>query len=301
MTYVYTMQAFASAPDEGNAAGVVLQEAPGNPAPSAVGGSGYSAADMQRLAAELNYSETAFIQSVGQNTVKIRYFTPVREIEMCGHATLAAFALLLERNLLAAGRWTLEKQEARYQVLAEPDRIWIDFGMPLPEEVLTGEQTEELCRAYGLTPEDLADADRLPVQKVAAGISDIHMIVRNQDALLRAEQNTEAVYEISRRLQAVGVHMSCISDLKQGRISCSNFAPLYGIEEECATGTANAGLTALLYGRGFLAADTPVHILQGEHMHRLGHLWSKAETRADGIHVMVGGQAVCTGSFRKSD
>lgn len=301
MTYVYTMQAFASAPDEGNAAGVVLQEAPGDPAPSVVCGSGLREEAMQRLAAELNYSETAFVQFVGSNTVRIRYFTPLREIEMCGHATVASFALLLERGILAPGRWILETQEASYRVLAEPDRIWIDFGMPQPEEVLTEEQTAELCRAYGLTPEDLADADRLPVQKVTAGIPDIHMIVRNQETLLRAEQDAEAVCEISRRLQAVGVHMSCIAELQEGKIRCSNFAPLYGIAEECATGTSNAGLTALLYSRGLLAADTPVRILQGEHMHRLGHLWSRAESQADGIHVMIGGQAVCTGSFRKKE
>ena len=79
---VYVTDAFTSKPFSGNAAGVVTNA------------DGLSDIQMQCIARELNLSETAFILQPdgGDHDVRIRFFTPTREVPVCGHATIAAHA-----------------------------------------------------------------------------------------------------------------------------------------------------------------------------------------------------------------
>ena len=79
----YIVDAFTDKPFGGNPAGVVLLDSD-FPADSL----------MQQVAAELRYSETAFVQRNGANEFTVRYFTPRSEVDLCGHATIATFGLL---------------------------------------------------------------------------------------------------------------------------------------------------------------------------------------------------------------
>ena len=80
----YIVDAFTNHPFGGNTAGVVLLESDTFPTDNL----------MQSIAAELRYSETAFVRSDGNAHYTVRYFTPKGEVELCGHATVATFALL---------------------------------------------------------------------------------------------------------------------------------------------------------------------------------------------------------------
>ena len=88
----YIVDAFADKPFGGNPAGVVLLDSDAFPKEEM----------MLKIAAELRYSETAFIQRHSDKEFTIRYFTPKAEVELCGHATIASF-FLLHRNGLASG------------------------------------------------------------------------------------------------------------------------------------------------------------------------------------------------------
>src|SRR5512140_3791104 len=117
---VSIVDAFTRTPGAGNRAGVVLDAA------------GLDAAAMQRIAAAVGASETAFVLSrPGEGAVRLRYFTPTDEIEFCGHATVASFHLLSERGLLArAGHFRLDCAAGTYDVDLEPvdarlSRVWI--------------------------------------------------------------------------------------------------------------------------------------------------------------------------------
>ena len=89
----YIIDAFTEKPFGGNTAGVVLLE--GNVFPDNE--------LMQCIAAELRYSETAFVRSDGNAHYTVRYFTPKGEVELCGHATVATFALLHQLGI-ASGK-----------------------------------------------------------------------------------------------------------------------------------------------------------------------------------------------------
>ena len=95
--------------------------------------------------------------------------------------------------------------------------------------------------------------------------------------------------ELSRRFQVTGVHMFCLGE---GQVHCSNFAPLYDIPEECATGTSNGALTYYLYKRGLVTPDMENLFLQGEHMHRPSLIRSRLLLENGGVRVRIGGQAV---------
>ena len=86
----FTVDAFAQEPFGGNPAGVVLLN--GNtPFPEDE--------IMRKIAAEMRYSETAFVQQNGPEEFTVRYFTPAAEVDLCGHATIAAFSVLREERI----------------------------------------------------------------------------------------------------------------------------------------------------------------------------------------------------------
>ena len=73
---------------------------------------------------------------------------------------------------------------------------------------------------------------------------------------------------------------------------CSNYAPLYDIPEECATGTSNGALTYYLYRHGMVQPERENVFLQGEHMHRPSEIRSRLYASGDAVTVRVGGRAV---------
>src|SRR5690606_21563734 len=84
--------AFTTRPDGGNPAGIVLDA------------DGLDDAAMQRIAAEVDYAETAFLTgTTPEGDVPVRYFSPIAEVPFCGHATVATAVALAERGRVADG------------------------------------------------------------------------------------------------------------------------------------------------------------------------------------------------------
>ena len=212
---------------------------------------------MRALAGELKHSETAFVRRTGEGSFHIRYFTPAEEVDLCGHATIASFTVLRERR--AIGRSFSEEEQA------------------------------ELYAAYGLSLADRPEG--LEAQAVSTGLLDILLPVRDLAALERAEQNEGEVTRLSERYGVVGVHMFCPST-PDAAAHCRNFAPLYAIPEEAATGTSNGALTYYLYRRGLTAAGAENRFVQGEKMGKPSEILSRLTDGGDGVKVQVGGRAV---------
>ena len=107
----------------------------------------------------------------------------------------------------------------------------------------------------------------MPIEIVSTGLPDIMMPVATVDDLNAMQPDMEALSELSREMEVTGVHAFALSD--DGYMAhVRNFGPLYGINEESATGTANAALTHYLYRRGLITAPATSRFLQGEAMER---------------------------------
>lgn len=271
---VYVMDSFSDRIFGGNQAGVVLADKALEPAV------------MQQVAAELKHSETAFVWQTEEGN-RLRYFTPAGEVDLCGHATVAVFALLRRLGRIEDGTHKALTRAGALEIEVSGETVWMDMAPPKTLGVLPEESWEELYGAYGLTLED-RPAD-LPPEIVSTGLADIMMPVRDHETLLRAVQNERTVTELSRRFDVTGVHMFCLGE---EAVYCSNFAPLYDIPEECATGTSNGALTYYLYERSMVEPERENLFLQGEHMERPSRILSRLTVQDGAVRVRIGGQAV---------
>lgn len=273
----FIVNAFTDKPLGGNPAGVVLLESDAFPKEEL----------MLKIAAELHYSETAFVRHDGDNEFTIRYFTPKAEVELCGHATIASFFLLHKKGLVSgqclchtkAGDITVEAGEKVLMQMAKP-RI-----------VATIEDTEEIYRALGVKNYRTT----MPVQIVSTGLPDLMIPLPDVAMLQSLQPDMEAIAEITKKYNAVSFHVFAF-DNDGYTAHVRDFAPLYDIPEESATGTANASLTYYLQQNGYLGTEAECAFIQGEAMGRPSVIATRIQS--DG-NIFVGGTAaiVAEGSF----
>jgi PhzF family phenazine biosynthesis protein len=273
----YVMDAFSNRIFGGNQAGVVLPDRP------------LKDELMRQIAAEFKHSETAFVTMEADKSVRIRYFTPAGEVDLCGHATIASFALLRRLGLIGDGDCLARTRSGDLTVGVRGDTVWMDMAPPKLLRTLTPEEAAELYAAYGLAAADAPEG--YPARIVSTGLADVMLPVRDRETLMRAVQDAPAVTELSRRYECVGVHMFCPGD-GECTARCSNFAPLYDIPEECATGTSNGALTYYLYLLGLVRPGEENVFLQGEHMGRPSEIRSRLTVEDGAPLVRVGGRAV---------
>ena len=249
----YIVDAFTDRPFGGNTAGVVLIPE----------GEAFPAAEwMRQVAAELRYSETAFVRRDGAEAFTVRYFTPRYEVDLCGHATVATFGMLYQEGILPAGKsCTIHTPAGVLRVVPGPT---VMMQMATPRRIARIEDTA-LMAAMGIGPEALA---QLPAESISTGLPDIILPLRDQAALQALQPDMEALTQLSERLDVVGVHAFAADAVPGDAIHVRNFAPRYAIPEESATGTANAALTYYLYLHGMIKEGDPCTFLQGEAMGR---------------------------------
>lgn len=246
----------------------------------------------QALASELKHSETAFVRPTGPDSFRLRYFTPEGEVDLCGHATIAAFTTLREAEGMAPGTYRASTLAGELSIQVSDQAVWMDMAPPVEGRGFSPEETAELYAAYGLSTADCPEGFAPVV--VSTGLQDILLPVSSIETLEKAQQDERAVTELSERYGVVGVHMfwPCLNE--EAAAHCRNFAPLYAIPEEAATGTSNGALTYYLYRRGKIAAGAENRFVQGEKMGKPSEILSRLTEGPDGVQVRVGGWAVLT-------
>lgn len=272
----YVMDAFSAVVFGGNQAGVVLPDRQ------------LSDEVMQKIAAEFKHSETAFVRAEDDGSVTLRYFTPAGEVDLCGHATIASFALLRRTNRIGDGVYTAHTRAAELQIRVNGETVWMDMAPPVLLRTLEEGEWAELYESYGLSVDDRPDG--FVPKIVSTGLADIMMPVRDYETLMRAVQDERKVTELSKRYDVTGVHMFCVGD--SCTAYCSNYAPLYDIPEECATGTSNGALTYYLWLQGFVKEEAENVFVQGEHMNRPSEIRSRLVLTDGKPSVLIGGRAV---------
>lgn len=244
------------------------------------------------IAAELKHSETAFVREISESEFQIKYYTPVCEAALCGHATVAAFTVLREMRGLKPGDKLVHTTAGDITVTVDEDAVWLDMAEARLVRYLTDAECERLYGACGLAYDPRA---ALAPAIVSVGLADIIMPVGDEKTLASAVQNEEEVSALSRELNVTGVHMFCL-DGRGHTAKCRNFAPLYGIAEECATGTANGGLYRYLVKNGVIKPGSPASFLQGEAMGRPSVVYAKSVGGA--VRVGGSGAILIEGSIR---
>ena len=250
----FIVDAFTSQAFGGNPAGVVLlgQDA-AFPCDSL----------MQQIAAELRYSETAFVRQDGPEEFTVRYFTPVGEVDLCGHATIATFGVLRSEGIVADKAQCLNHTLAGDLEVIVGEQVMMQ--MATPRAIDKPIDVRQLHRIMGCSAGD--PVPEWPVEVISTGLPDIIMPVGSVEALNDLRPDMDALAQLSRDLDVVGVHAFALTDDGYtGHVR--NFGPRYNIPEESATGTANAALTHYLHRNGLISCPADCRFLQGEAMQR---------------------------------
>ncbi|MBG9798631.1 PhzF family phenazine biosynthesis protein [Brevibacillus laterosporus] len=275
---VYTLNAFATDPNGGNPAGVVLEA------------DLLKQKDMQTIAHIVGFSETAFIQTSSIADFKIQFFTPNAEVDLCGHATIAAFYLMVCQQKISHGTYTLECKAGLLQVTVENDyHIFLSQALPT---FYDQPDREDIIKSLHISAEDLDQ--RLPLEIVSTGLKDILVPIRSLEVLNKITPDFNQITLLSKKYQVIGFHLFTLDTKNEMIATCRNFAPLYDIPEESATGTSCGALTCYLYKHKIIS-DHTIHRLafaQGHSMNQPSTIISRLSVKQGRItQIEVGGTA----------
>lgn len=271
----YIAEAFAENIFAGNPAGVVITD-----------GDFLDDNTCISTAAELRYSETAFIKRNGPCDFTIRYFTPVSEVDLCGHATIASFYVLKHSGIINDGNFTARTKAGNLNINVKNNTVMMDMASPV--HIATISEESEIKRLYEiLGAENIPKSGMLPMI-ISTGLPDIILPVSGRAELNSLAPDMNSLSALSEEYSVVGVHPFAPDASNEVTAHARDFAPLYGINEEAATGTASGALAYYLYLNKLITKDTDLCFIQGEAMNRASKI--AARIRNDGS-IQVGGSA----------
>ncbi|KUL47129.1 PhzF family phenazine biosynthesis protein [Streptomyces regalis] len=263
--------AFSSHPDGGNPAGVVLDA------------SGLDDAEMLAIAAQLGYSESAFLtgppeepvggeEPVGEpgRAFTIRYFSPRAEVPFCGHATVAASVALAER--IGPGDLVFATRAGTVPVTVTDEadgtlRATLTSVEPRVEEIAS----EELAEALAALDWPSADLDPLLPPRIAfAGARHLVLAAGSRERLADLSYDFERLAALMRKLDLTTVQL--VWRAADTVFHVRDPFPIGGVVEDPATGAAAAAFGAYARELALVPAESVLTLHQGEDMGRPGVL-----------------------------
>lgn len=223
----------------------------GNPAGVISNADGLTDYEMQKIARELNNSETAFIftSNSSEYDVQVRFFTPISEVPICGHATIAAHYVRAIENELETSRIyhktgagilpvDIIKENDDYKIIMTQGKI--EFG-----KIIDAINKEELLKALKIKESDLLDDYK--IQIVSTGHSKVMVGIKSIETLNTLQPDYSALSKLSEIIKCNGYYIFT-TDSKESDILIHGrmFAPSIGINEDPVTGNANGPLGAYL-------------------------------------------------------
>ncbi|RVU55754.1 PhzF family phenazine biosynthesis protein [Anaerosphaera multitolerans] len=278
---MYLVNAFTDRAYNGNATGVILCNEK------------MDDEEMQNIAKDLNQSETVFINKVDTDVYATRFFTPEREINLCGHATIATFYAMGENEYLRPMDKGIKKviQHTKcgkipVELEYENRRVQNVYMMLNPQIVRKSIETEEIAEALNLSMEDIGYKDYdLKPEKVETGGSDVVIPVKSIDVIQKLKPDYEKIYKLSKREDVVSFQVFTLES--ENKVRQRTFSPSIGVNEEAGSGTSTGA--TLFYIMKYVDPDIKKIIsTQGIEINRKSKL--TAEMISEGT-VKVGGRA----------
>ena len=245
--------AFTDDPAGGNPAGVVLDA------------DGLDDPGMLAIAAELGYSESAFVRPRSGNAYDIRFFSPLAEVAFCGHATIATGVALAERN--GPGRIVFHTREGEVPVDTSVETAGVTATLtsvvPYVEEA-PATLLEPALQALGYATDELDP--QLPPRVAYAGVRHLILGVAARERLARLEYDFEALQRLMLNHDLTTIDLVWRED--ETTFQSRNPFPVGGVIEDPATGAAAAAFGAYLRELGLVTPPATVTIHQGVDMGR---------------------------------
>lgn len=293
---VKIVDAFTKSPYAGNPAGVVLDA------------NGLTDAQMQLISRELNLSETAFIlpADLPNADLQIRWFTPAREVKLCGHATIASFHALAEESMKGMNTngqhyFRVQTKSGILAVRVEKNfyETTVEFELPIPKFKVKKKLPATLLRTLGLKS--------MNVKKDLPIVSAVYLYipVNSLKIIEKLKPEFQLLVEELKKMKADAVCIFSIDTKeKSSAVHSRFFAPNYGINEDPVTGSANGPLGCYIY-KYVLPAGYPVEFRelsdgriefigeQGDEIGRTGRVKMRLRAMEKDIeNISIAGEAV---------
>jgi trans-2,3-dihydro-3-hydroxyanthranilate isomerase len=261
---------------------------------------GLSDRQMQQIAREFNFAESTFVLPPEQGqTRRVRIFTPTKEVPFAGHPNVGTAFVLASIGELGpvTGSMTVTFEEGAGLVPIIIERrsdgkLWCELSAP--EKLSIGKRipVETLATAVSLNPEEVVTTTHLPLV-VSVGLPFVVAELRDRAALERARSNMVGLDAILAQGIVPDIHLY-VQSKDEFAIRARMFAPLDGIPEDPATGSANAALAALLtHCKPEADGEFRWRIAQGVEMGRPSVLEARTEKRGGEVTATrIGGASV---------
>ena len=240
-------------------------EGGGNPAGVWVGEELPSAGEMQAIAAEVGYSETAFVAPLHGAHRTVRYFSPETEVPFCGHATIAAgFVIGGDRALLT---YTFATPAGDVPVTVRNRNGRTDVSLTSVDTVHRAVDAAVLDEALATLALDREDLDpAIPAALAFAGAWHLVLAVAAATRLANLDYDFDRLKKLM--LEQELTTLQLVWRESDERFHARNPFPVGGVIEDPATGAAAAALGGYLRDRGIIRAPFSFEIRQGEAMGR---------------------------------
>ncbi|PEE40829.1 PhzF family phenazine biosynthesis protein [Bacillus pseudomycoides] len=291
---VFHYDAFSNKPNMGNPAGLVIDA------------ERLTDDEMQLIAEKVGFNETSFVLHSNVADIRIRYFTPGHEMNLCGHATVGTIYALHERGLLKGKQnLTIETKAGVLPIhidIDENGESFIKMRQTAPQFQKFDGSTEELAHSIGLHETDLDE--KLPIVYGSTGIWTLLVPIKTLDAFQRMKPNNEEFPSILKEVPKASIHPLCLETYDEvAHMHGRHFSsPYSGTIEDSVTGTAS-GVMGAYYAK-FLKQDfdgeMTLIVEQGQEMNKDGRIavYVTKNQKDDSLQIEISGTAVYVNEFQ---
>lgn len=262
---VHILKSFTNDISQGNPVGIVFDA------------DNLTAEQMMEIVRITGYSECAFIQKSAIATVKVRFFTPKKEMNLCGHATIALFHLLNPGE--STETLTQETLAGILSVSKKYDGM-IEMEQANPIFYQQEYDINAIAQMLGITPELIIN---IPI-RVSTGTPKLLVELKNTAALWGLKPNFESIKE----LVPTGIY--AFVKINDHFYNARQFNPSTGVNEDPVTGVAAGALGAYL--KKYSSLEKPIIVEQGHMLGKIGQIYVDTRDR-----IRIGGYAVEAGQL----
>ena len=252
---------------------------------------------MQRIAKEINYSETTFITNnqSREGGYDVRIFTPAQELPFAGHPTLGT-AYIIQQEII---KQPVEKVTLNLKVGQIPvtlhyadnsvNLLWMQQLPPIFGQKFA---TDAIAPLLNLSVDDINT--NFPMQEVSTGVPFMIVPLKTLAAVKKAKVNLEKYFKLISNTEAKSILIFCPETYHQeNNLNVRVFCDYLGVPEDPATGSANGCLAGYLANYAYFGADSiDIRVEQGYEIGRDSLLLLKAQKTDADINVFVGGKVI---------
>jgi PhzF family phenazine biosynthesis protein len=275
--------AFSETKNGGNPAGIVLE-------------SPYLSCDqMKYISKILKVSETAFVYPSKIADYKLRFFSPEVEVDLCGHATIATFFTLAVKGFFSNCKVINVTQETKAGILPVEiyfnkiglvQRVMMTLGNPKLLDI--NFDVLKIANSLNISIDKIDNL--LPNQIASTGLFTLPICIDSFKTLKNIKPNFEKIKKICLKLSVGSIHLFTFDTIESNSVyHARNFAPLYGINEDPVTGTANGSICYYLL-KNKIIKDKYLKCEQGDIIGRPGRVLvdiEKSRVKIGGIAKIV--------------